>query len=86
MRDAWDNLTASYRKMQNAFDAIAQAGENLRLNESYYKVGVSSITDLLEAQTLYKRACDQYIAAYSDYQVKTTEYMKATGQLFPIAQ
>ncbi|MCM1483941.1 MAG: TolC family protein [Muribaculaceae bacterium] len=86
MRDAWDNLTASYRKMQNAFDAIDQAGENLRLNENYYKVGVSSITDLLEAQTLYKRACDQYIASYSDYQVKTTEYMKATGQLLPITR
>ncbi|MCM1051601.1 MAG: TolC family protein [Paenibacillus sp.] len=81
MRDAWDNMTAAYRKMQNADESIGQAEENLRLNENYYKVGVSSITDLLEAQTLYRKACDQYIAAYSDYQVRTTEYLKATGQL-----
>lgn len=81
MRDAWDNLTAAYRKMQTASESINQAEENLRLNENYYKVGVASITDLLEAQTLYKRACDQYISSYSDYQVKGTEYLKATGQL-----
>lgn len=81
MRDAWDNLNAAYRKMQNASESIGQAEENLRLNENYYSVGVSSITDLLEAQTLYKKACDQYISAYSDYRVKCTEYLKATGQL-----
>lgn len=81
MRDAWDNLTAAYRKMQNAHESIAQAEENLRLNKSYYEVGVSTITDLLEAQTLYRRASDQYIAAYSDYQAKGTEYKKASGQL-----
>lgn len=86
MRDAWDNLTAAYRKMQNASEAITQAEENLRLNENYYKVGVSTITDLLEAQTLYKRACDQYVSAYSDYQTRTTDYLKATGQLTPIAE
>lgn len=81
MRDAWDNLNAAYRKMQNASESIDQAEENLRLNENYYKVGVSSITDLLEAQTIYKKACDQYISAYSDYRVRCTEYLKATGQL-----
>ncbi len=81
MRDAWDNLTAAYRKMQTAQESIGQAKENLRLNENYYNVGVSAITDLLEAQTLYKRASDQYIAAYSDYELRGTEYMKATGQL-----
>lgn len=81
MRDAWDNLTAAYRKMETASESITQATENLRLNRQYYDVGVSTITDLLEAQTLYKRACDQFIAAYSDYRVKDTEYMKATGQL-----
>ena len=81
MRDAWDNLNAAYRKMQNASESIGQAEENLRLNENYYKVGVSSITDLLEAQTLYKKACDQFISAYSDYRVRCAEYLKATGQL-----
>ncbi len=83
MKDAWDNLTASYRKMENAAESMGQASENLRLNENYYKVGVTSITELLDAQTLYKKACDQFVAAYSDYRVRYTEYLKATGQLTP---
>ncbi|MCM1291961.1 MAG: TolC family protein [Bacteroides sp.] len=81
MRDAWDNLTSAYRKMETAHEAIGQAEENLRLNRNYYDVGVSTITDLLDAQTLYRRACDQYIAAYADFRVRTTDYLKATGQL-----
>lgn len=81
MRDAWDNMTAAYRKLQNANEAIGQAQENLRLNESYYNVGVATITDLLDAQLVYKRACDQFTTAYADYNVRTTEYLKATGQL-----
>ncbi len=81
MKDAWDNLTAAYRKMENAKESIAQSEENLRLNENYYKVGVSTITDLLTAQTLYKTACDQFISAYSDYRLRYAEYKKATGQL-----
>lgn len=82
MIDAWDNLTAAYRKTQTAAEAIVQSRENLRLNQNYYSVGVSTITDLLEAQTLYKRANDQYIAAYADYRLRTTEYLRATAQLF----
>ncbi|MCM1451168.1 MAG: TolC family protein [Clostridium sp.] len=81
MRDAWDNLTAAYRKMRNARESIGQADENLRLNRNYYDVGASTITDLLEAQTLYKRAYDQYIASYADYRLRATEYLKASGQL-----
>ncbi|MCM1337522.1 MAG: TolC family protein [Candidatus Amulumruptor caecigallinarius] len=81
MRDAWDNLTAAYRKAETAAETVNQSRENLRLNENYYKVGVSTITDLLDAQTLYKKACDQYTTAYADYQVRTAEYLKATAQL-----
>lgn len=81
MLDAWDNLTAAYRKMETASESICQAEEYLRLSENYYSAGVSSITDLLEAQTLYEKACNQYISAYSDYQVKSTEYLKAAGRL-----
>lgn len=81
IKDAWDNLTAAYRKMQNSAESITQAEENLRLNENYYQVGVSNITDLLEAQTLYKQACDQFTTSYAEYRVCATQYLKATGQL-----
>ena len=81
VRDAWDNLTSSYRKLQTADESIDQAAENLRLYRKYYEVGISTITDLLEAQTLYRKACDQYISAFADYKLRITEYLKTTARL-----
>ncbi len=81
MRNAWDDLTAAHRKMSIAHESIAQATENLRLNENFYRVGASTITDLLDAQTLYRQAQDQYTEAYGAYCVSRAKYLDATGQL-----
>jgi outer membrane protein TolC len=79
MMDAWNNLTSSYRKITTATDAIVQSSENLRLNEQYYQAGTATISDLLDAQLLYKKATDQYISAYSDFRVRRCEYLKSIG-------
>lgn len=81
MRNAWDDLTAAHRKMAIAHESIAQATENLRLNENFYRVGASTITDLLDAQTLYRQAQDQYTEAYGAYCLSRAKYLDATGQL-----
>ncbi len=81
MENAWDELTAAHRKMQIAHESIAQSTENLRLNTAYYGVGVSTITDLLDAQTLYQQSCDRYTEAYGDYRLKLAQYLDATGRL-----
>lgn len=80
MDNAWDNLTSAYRKMELAKKSIDQASENLRLNENYYNAGISTITDLLEAQTLYRRSCDSYIEAYSSFCLQKARYLDATGR------
>ena len=61
-------------------DSIEQAKENLRLNNDYYKAGISKISDLLEAQLLYQQACDKRTDAYGDYQNKQLEYQQSVGQ------
>jgi outer membrane protein TolC len=38
------------------------------------------MSDLLEAQTLYRQSRDQYVDAYSQYEVKKREYLQATGR------
>ncbi len=81
MENAWDELTASHRKMTIAHESISQSTENLRLNDNYYRVGVSTITDLLDAQTLYRQSCDQYTEAYGDFRLKVAQYLDATGRL-----
>lgn len=81
MTDAWDNLTAAHRKMSIAKESIAQATENLRLNRNYYDAGIVTITDLLEAQTLYRQSLDQYASAYGSFRTAQAAYLRATGRL-----
>lgn len=81
MQNAWDDLTAAHRKMAIAHESIAQATENLRLNQNYYQVGVSTITDLLDAQTLYRQSKDQYTEAYGAYRLSHVRYLDAIGAL-----
>lgn len=81
MQNAWDDLTASHRKLTIAHEAIGQATENLRLNDNYYRAGISTITDLLDAQTLYRQTLDRYTEAYGSYRICQAQYLQATGQL-----
>ncbi len=80
MSDKWDNLTAAHRKMVLAREAIAQSEENLRLNKIYYEAGMSTITDLLEAETLARQAKDDYIAAYGQFKLSEAGYLNSTGR------
>ncbi len=81
MQNTWDDLTAAYRKLEISHESIEQSTENLRLNENYYQVGVSNVTDLLDAQTLYRQAQDQYSEAYGSYCLARATYLKATGRI-----
>ncbi len=80
MDDKWDNLTAAHRKMAIAHEAISQSKENLRITQAYYEAGMNTITDLLDAQTLYRKAQDDYIAAYGVFKLSEAQYLNATGR------
>ncbi|MDE6560642.1 MAG: TolC family protein [Muribaculaceae bacterium] len=81
MADKWDNLTAAYRKMEIATEAIGQSKENLRLCQAYYDAGMNTITDVLDAQTLHHQAQDDFVAAYGAFKVSEAQYLNATGRL-----
>lgn len=80
MQNKWDELTAAHRKMEIAAEAIGQSDENLRMNQAFYEAGTSTITDLLDAQTLNQEARNKYIASYGDFRVAEAEYLSATGR------
>lgn len=74
MQNKWDEVTAAHRKMEIARQSIAQSAENLRLNRLYYEAGTVTITDLLEAQTLYRESQDNYSASYGNFRCALAEY------------
>jgi outer membrane protein TolC len=80
MNNAWSAVETSHKKLLIAHDAIAQAEENLRLHKDYYRVGTTTMTDLLLAEEQYQQACDRYTDAFAVFQTKQLEYRQATGQ------
>lgn len=81
MQDKWNELSAAHRKMDIAMEGIAESKENLRLNRLYYEAGMSTVTDVLEAEASHKESIDGYIAAYGAFRVARTAYLISTGQL-----
>ncbi len=80
MTNAWNDLTTSYTQMEIAKESIAQSSENLRLNRNYYDAGIVTITDLLDAQTLYLQSQDKFIESYGNFQLKKLTYLQSTGR------
>lgn len=80
MINKWNKVNESYRQLSLSLNSIEQSAENLRLQTNQYQAGVSTMSDLLEAQTLYQKSRDQYVDAFTTYQVACAEYHKATGR------
>lgn len=80
MTNAWNDLTTSYTQMQIAKESITQSAENLRLNQNFYKAGIVTVSDLLDAQTLYLQSQDKFVDAYGQFQIKKLAYLQATGR------
>ena len=56
------------------------AEENLRINRMSYQSGTITMSDLLQAQTLYQQALDKRTDAFADYQNKILAYKHAVGE------
>ena len=80
IRKAWNDFTDAYRQLDIARESITQSEENLRLNTDYYEAGTSSVSDVLDAQSLYQQSRDKYVECFTDYEVKKREYLQATGR------
>lgn len=61
--------------------ALSQSEENLRMSRDNYDVGMETISDYLEAQTIWRNAQAEYIVAKTRLEVRKTEYLKATGNI-----
>lgn len=75
-----EQLTAAHRKMDISKEGVGESTENLRLNRLYYEAGMSTITDVLEAEASHKETTEKYIAAYGAFRTACSEYLIATGR------
>ena len=77
---AWQDFTDSYKQYQLSEESKAQAEENFKVNDDSYKNGLSTISDLLEAQALLQQTQDQLTDAKTNYTVKKTTYLQCIGK------
>lgn len=80
MTNAWNDLRTAYTQLEIAHESIAQAAENLRLNQNFYRAGTVTVTDLLNAQTLHRQAQDKYVESFGTFNLKRLTYLQSTGR------
>jgi outer membrane protein TolC len=80
MRHLWNEVEDAYQQILIAHKSIEQSNENLRLNRDYYNAGMSTMSDLLDAQSLYQQSRDKLVDTYSGFKIKILEYRQATAQ------
>jgi outer membrane protein TolC len=80
MEKAWQELTDAHKQVLLCREAWTQAEENLKVNRDSYNNGLSSVSDLLEAQALLQQANDQLTDAMAAYRIKLVYYLQVTGR------
>jgi outer membrane protein TolC len=80
MEKAWQDLDDAGRLVRLSQQALAQAEENLKVNEDSFENGMSDVSDLLEAQAMKQQTLDQVSDAATGYRLKRVRYLQVTGR------
>lgn len=82
MQQSWDGLTEAYEQILLSDSAVEEADENLRMTTANYKAGISALSELLDAQRLYRQTRNRHTDACINYQLKLTQYLQDTGRKY----
>lgn len=73
-------LNQAARRIELQRLTVAQAQENLRLNDNRFRAGLLSLVDLLEAQTISQRAAAELVGAKAEYRIAEAALVQAAGE------
>jgi outer membrane protein len=79
VKDAVLGLETAEKNIPTTQKAVTQGEENLRVNEERYRAQVTTITDLLDAQTLLAQARANYYRALYDHNLAKARLERAMG-------
>ncbi len=80
MEKAKQDLIVAHDQILLAEETRQQVEVNLTLNDESYRMGLTTVSDLLESRAVYQQALEQIIDARTTYAVKVAEYLKVTGR------
>ena len=81
VRTAWLNANSGFQRLAITQQLLAQANLALELAQSRYKLGLSSIVELSQAQLNQTQAQIEQASAKYDYEVQISELEYQTGSL-----
>ncbi|MBE5033823.1 TolC family protein [Gallalistipes aquisgranensis] len=80
IEQTWSGVQEAYAQILLMRRSVASATENLRQNRRFYEAGTVSLTDLLDAETLYTQSRDNLTSACAAYRMSLARYMRVTGR------
>lgn len=80
---AVNNLDEARLESELSDRSLQQAEENMRVSKKQYEVGLETLSDYLEAQTLWQQAYSTQVDTHFRLYLSYVEYLKATGALSP---
>ncbi|MBN2123033.1 MAG: TolC family protein [Deltaproteobacteria bacterium] len=80
IRKAMLDLEVSAKNIPTTEKAVEQAEENLRVSEERYKAQVTTVTEVLDAQTLLTQARTNYYNALYDHNLARARLRRALGE------
>ena len=75
---AWFSLEQSWLHVNMAETSLRDAEANLKITQDYYEAGLVSLSDLLEAQTLFQHSRDELSDSRVEYQINLMKYKQLT--------
>jgi outer membrane protein len=80
IRQAALDLDQTEKNIPTTKKAVEQAEENLRVNQERYKAQVTTMTEVLDAQTLLTQARVNYYTALIDHHIAKARLQRAMGE------
>lgn len=80
IKNKWNALNEAYKQIEISQNSIGQSKENLRLHTDYYNAGTCTMSDLLEAQTMFQQSKDRFVENVTQYEIRKTEYLQSIGR------
>ena len=78
---ALNQLNETQLEVTLSAKSVEQALENSEMSKEMYDAGVETLSDYMEAQTMWQNAMSTLVNAKASYNLAKTKFLKATGQL-----
>ena len=78
-KQCWNELQEAYKQILISQKSNDLSQENMRMNRNSYQIGIITLSDLLESQSLLQQSMDKYIESYTNYQIKVSSVMSVSS-------